>query len=360
VKKLIHKIFLVINLIFALSLLISYLSVYISPEDFILPAFFGLAYPYLLIINIIFVVIWAVKLRPEAFISIGIILVGFNHFSDYIQLFKTKEGTQGNILVMSYNIRLFNYYKGSGKENTENEMLNLVRLQQPDILCLQEFFINGEAKKKDDEIKKKLGGDYNSHIKLIGSGKNKSYGIATYIKYKIVNRGDISFPGSSSLSIFTDIIVENDTFRIFNSHLQSFRLKKTERSFFEELFEKEDKQKIREILTLSNSLRKGFAERSFQARKLKDYIINSPYPVIVTGDFNDTPISYTYRKIRKGLKDSFVVSGYGAGFTYWGNYPPNRIDYILYDDTLESTKFEILRVKYSDHYPIMAWFRKAN
>jgi len=360
VKKLIHKIFLGINIIFALSLLISYLAVHINPGDFIIPAFFGLAYPYLLIINIIFVVIWAVRLRPEAFISLGIILAGFSHFSDYIQLFKTKESTPGNILVMSYNIRLFNYYKGSGIGNTENDILTLIRSHRPDILCLQELYINGDANKKDDEIKQKLGGNLYSHIKLIGSGKNKFYGIATYTKYKIVHRGEISFPRSSSLSIFTDVVVGNDTFRIFNSQLQSFRLKKTERSFFEELFDQEDKQKIREIMTLSKSLRKGFADRSLQALTLKDYIVNSPYPVIVAGDFNDTPVSYTYRKIRKGLKDSFVVSGYGAGFTYRGNYPPNRIDYILYDDSLESTKFEILRVKYSDHYPVMAWFRKTN
>jgi len=91
---------------------------------------------------------------------------------------------------------------------------------------------------------------------------------------------------------------------------------------------------------------------------VKDYLNRSPYPVIVAGDFNDTPVSYAYRKIRKGLSDSFVSSGYGAGFTYRGNYPPNRIDYILYDNKLTSVNFEIIKVKYSDHYPIIAWFRK--
>jgi endonuclease/exonuclease/phosphatase (EEP) superfamily protein YafD len=91
---------------------------------------------------------------------------------------------------------------------------------------------------------------------------------------------------------------------------------------------------------------------------VKNYINRSPYPVIVAGDFNDTPVSYSYRKIRKGLNDSFVESGYGAGFTYHGNYPPNRIDYILYGNDLVSTNFSILRVRYSDHYPIIAWFRK--
>jgi endonuclease/exonuclease/phosphatase family metal-dependent hydrolase len=91
---------------------------------------------------------------------------------------------------------------------------------------------------------------------------------------------------------------------------------------------------------------------------VKEKVNLSPYPVIVAGDFNDTPVSYSYRKIRKGLNDSFVSSGYGAGFTYRGKYPPNRIDYILYDNSLDCKVFNIFRIRYSDHYPIAAYFLK--
>jgi endonuclease/exonuclease/phosphatase family metal-dependent hydrolase len=122
----------------------------------------------------------------------------------------------------------------------------------------------------------------------------------------------------------------------------------------------EDNETFDEVKSLSFSLKKGFVRRSVQAQVVKEHIRNSKYPVIVAGDFNDTPVSYTYRKIRNGLNDSFVTSGYGAGFTYKGNYPPNRIDYILYDNALINNHFDIVRVKYSDHYPIIAWFRKKN
>jgi len=113
-----------------------------------------------------------------------------------------------------------------------------------------------------------------------------------------------------------------------------------------------------EVKSIFASLKKGFIRRALQAQVVKDNIDRSPFPVIVAGDFNDTPVSYAYRKIRKGLNDSFVNSGYGAGFTYRGNYPPNRIDYILYDKALNNSYFEILRIKYSDHYPIIAYFKK--
>ena len=205
-----------------------------------------------------------------------------------------------------------------------------------------------------------LGGKYNSHLKVTGRGKNGMYGIVTFSKYPIVNKGEIIHPGSSSLSIFTDVLIDKDTFRIYNNYLQSFRLRRMERSFIEEITASDDKETMAEVKSVSVSLKKGFVKRALQAQVVKYYINRSPYPVIVVGDFNDTPVSFAYRKIRKGLNDSFVNSGYGAGFTYKGNYPPNRIDYILYDNALINSYFEIVRVRYSDHYPIIAYFRKKN
>ncbi len=358
-KKLIHKIFFFINILFAISLIISYISVYIDPAIIVLPAFFGLAYPYLLLFNIVFAVIWAVKLRFEALLSIAVIAAGYSHLSNYIRLFKTTSATQGNISVMSYNLRLMNYYENPDDKNTEKKILSLFNSIKPDILCLQELFISGSAEKKDLEIKNSLGKNYNSHLRLMGKGKDKFYGIGTYTRYPIVGRGEIVHLQSSSLSIYTDILIDKDTFRVYNNHLQSFRLKSVEKSFIEELIESENKEALNEIIYISRSLKKGFIQRSMQAVDLKNHINKSPYPVIVVGDFNDTPVSYSYRKIKKDLFDSFVTSGYGAGFTYRGNYPQNRIDYILYDANLKNTGFEIMRTNYSDHYPIIARFRKA-
>jgi endonuclease/exonuclease/phosphatase (EEP) superfamily protein YafD len=133
-----------------------------------------------------------------------------------------------------------------------------------------------------------------------------------------------------------------------------------ERSFIEELAISDDKGTITEVKTLSVSLKKGFVKRALQAQVVKDNINRSPFPVIVVGDFNDTPVSYTYTKIRKGLNDAFINSGYGAGFTYIGNYPRNRIDYILYNYPLVNSYFDIIKVRYSDHYPIMAYFKNKS
>jgi endonuclease/exonuclease/phosphatase family metal-dependent hydrolase len=358
-RKFIKKALLVVNILFAGSLLISYLAVHISPEVFVLPAFFGLAYPYLLLINIIFAIVWAVLLKYEALISAAAIALGITHLSNYIKIGKPAGNKEGTFKVISYNVRLFNLYE-TRNVSSEKKVITFLKEQKPEIICLQEFYVTGNPSEKDQAVKQALGGKYYSHMKLIGTGKNRYYGIVTYSKYPIITKGQITHSGSSSLSIFSDVVIDQDTFRIFNNHLQSFRLKKMERSFIEEMTDPADNEAIYAMKNLSVSLKKAFISRAHQADVLKSNIDQSPYPVIIAGDFNDTPVSYSYRKIRKGLMDSFVHSGYGAGFTYKGNYPANRIDYILYDNKLESRYFEILKIRYSDHYPVSAYLKKIN
>ena len=356
-RKIIYKILFGINIVFAATLLVSYLAVVISPEDFALPAFFGLAYPYLLLINIIFVVIWIALLRLEVLLSLVVIAAGFTHFSNYIKLSRPSGDKTNTFKVLSYNVRLFNFFENNHGVTSEKKVIDFIKSQKPDIICLQEFFISGDPAQKEASMIEALGGKYYSHMKILGSGRNRFYGIITLSRFPIVKKGEIVHPGSSSLSIYTDLLIQKDTFRIYNNHLQSFRLMRMERSFIEELTTSDDKEAMNEVKSLSVSLKKGFVRRALQAQVVKDHINRSPYPVIVAGDFNDTPVSYAYRKIRKGLHDSFVNSGYGAGFTYKGNYPPNRIDYILYDNSLINSYFDIIKVRYSDHYPIIAYFK---
>jgi endonuclease/exonuclease/phosphatase family metal-dependent hydrolase len=348
--------FLIINIVVGLSLLLSYMAVHINPDDFALPAFFGLAYPYFLLLNIVMVIAWAMLLRFEAIISLVIIALGISHFLNYIQLFRTMEDKEGTFKVMSYNVHMFGYMDGKKGPATQKNIFDFIKSQNPEILGLQEFYFSGSPGQASGMVRSASGIKYNSHIKLLGSGRNRYYGVATFTRYPILKKGEIIHPQSSSLTIFTDVIIKKDTFRIYNNHLQSFRLRKMERSFFEEISASGDREN--EVRNLYSRLKQGFINRSIQAQLVKEHIKKSPYPVIVIGDFNDTPVSYAYRKIRKGLNDSFVNSGYGAGFTYKGNYPSNRIDYILYDTSLTNANFEIVRLRYSDHYPVIAYFRK--
>ncbi len=358
-RKFLHRVLLLVNVVAGLALILSYLAVHISPETFVIPAYFGLAYPYILLGNVILALTWAVLLRFEFLISLSLIAIGYTHLSNYIRIGRNSSVGNGTIRIVSYNVRLFNNLE-KGAASSESGIMDYISKEQADIICLQEFYLSGNRVVREAEIRRKAGKGYNSHIKVISRTRDRYYGIVTFTRFPVVNRGEIIHPASSSLSIFTDVIIEGDTVRIYNNHLQSFRLKAIEKSFLEEITSNGEDETTSRVRSLAASLRNGFIQRARQADVVKEHIDNSPYPVIVAGDFNDTPVSYSYRRMRKGLNDSFVHSGNGAGFTYKGKYPANRIDYILYDDSFESTEFRISRVKFSDHYPVSATLRMAS
>lgn len=353
-QKLKIKILFILNILAALALLLAYLSVFVNPGKISFLAFFGLAYPYLLLINIVFIVIWALNFKKQAFISLLIILIGLNHLNNFIRFQKAGTG-EFDFRLLSYNIRLFNHYDSD--KNSEKEIIDYLKSTATDIMCLQEFYINGDVSAVKESFALQVNSDYKVHSKFFPIKESRHYGIATFTVFPIVGSGDIKHPNSASLSIYTDIVIKKDTFRIYNNHLQSFKLRRMERSLIEEIYSSDQENTMKGIIDLSFSLKQGFAGRANQADTVKEHINASPYPVIVCGDFNDTPISYTYRRLKKNLKDSFVESGSGAGFTYKGKYPANRIDYILFDNSLISGGFRIDRVKYSDHYPVTAFLR---
>lgn len=353
-RKLLKKIITWANVLVALALALSYLAVLINPEHIALPAYFGLAYPYLLLINLFFIIGWGVKLKKEILISTVVLLLGLTHLNNFVQFGKKKTG-EYDFSLASYNVRLFNRWEEEDK--TEVQIIALLEQALPDIICFQEFYPTYGVRNVEFTFVDALDPDYHFHLKLLDNSGKKSPGILTVSKFPIVAKGDILHPESASLSIWSDIVIGNDTIRVYNNHLQSFRLRRMENSLLEEIADGKDSERINEIKTLSRSLKEGFKQRAGQSKVLKEHINASPYPVIVCGDFNDTPVSYSYRKIRKGLDDAFVDSGTGAGFTYKDKYPSNRIDYILYDNNdFECEGFELVRVNYSDHYPIAGFF----
>jgi len=86
----------------------------------------------------------------------------------------------------------------------------------------------------------------------------------------------------------------------------------------------------------------------------------SPYPVILAGDFNDTPESYIYNQITRDFKDAFVESAGGLGYSYAGAIPMLRIDFTFIDPSFTALNHRVVHKKYSDHYPIISTIGIAN
>jgi len=362
VRQLANKIILVLNALASAGLLLSYLAPLVNPSKIILPALFGLAYPLLLILNLLFLCYWLIQLRKEIFISLIVILLGWNHLSSLLPLnFKETKipetsSPERMFKVISYNVRGFDIYKWTSDPQIKEEIIGFIKQQEPDFLCLQEYYTSTRPGQTHDVISKQFNSLPESAVYYATDQANRNgFGIATFSRYPIIKRSRIPFNSTSNAAMYTDILFQSDTVRIFNIHLQSIRFRQEDYAFMDTVSLKYSNEQMRGIRNIGSQLKKAFSLRSEQAEMISNYIKDSPHPVVVMGDFNDTPQSYAYRKIKKGLHDAFKVSGRGFGNTYAGELPSFRIDYIMFSNPLLSYQFKRIKTEYSDHFPITTW-----
>jgi len=355
---LVNKILLIINFVFVLFLALSYLSPFISPTKTWIFAFFGLGYFYLLILNIIFVIYWLIVKRKFALYSAIIIIIGFNHLFTHFQFNGSYSfpDEQKHFSIMSYNVRLFDLYNWSDNSTTRDLMIDFIAEENPDILCFQEYF------DADDDyfpvrkpLLEKISAKY-VHEDFFTTRREGSmrFGIATYSRFPIVNKGSLYFSDSISMgnyAIYTDILFENDTIRLYNAHLSSLHFSAEDYKLVDNELEKEKDIEIG-FKQIVKKLRDAYIKRAKQVEILINHINESPYEVVLCGDFNDTPVSYTYRKVKQKLTDSFCEAGKGFGNTYITNFLRFRIDYVFHSENLEAYNFKVIKQAFTDHYPI--------
>lgn len=363
-----QKLLLLINFLVIIALLLSYLSCYVSPAKFWIPAFAGLAFPYILLANIIFVVLWLfIRLKFSLFSVVAIIL-GFNQIMASFQFHSGSKALADKdyFKVISYNVRnfdLYNYKKNWDYTFTKrNNIFDFLKTESPDIICFQEFVndLSGGFKTKDTLVTFLKTKNVHAEYTVI-SRKVNEFGLATLTSFPIVNKGRIDFPNSkTNLCIYTDVLVGTDTLRIYNAHFESIHFNHQDMEFAEHITaaktEKEEKvkEKSKRILSL---MKKAFQKRAVQVDLVANHIRTSPYPVIFCTDLNDTPISYAYHKLKDNLNDAFTESGSGFGHTYTGFYPSFRIDYILISEALQAADFASIPSDNSDHYPVRCFIK---
>jgi endonuclease/exonuclease/phosphatase family metal-dependent hydrolase len=356
------KFLLTANALVLIGLFFGFLAAYVPPDRYWFFAFAGLAFPYLAILNVVFFFIWMVAGKKYFFISLAALLICWNRLSGFIQFNQSgnQEKKENSIKVVSYNVRIFDRYNWEKKHisKTAAEILQLAKTLKPDLLCLQEY----HAGRKDnanmeDSIVKYTGLEYR-HIEYARfEGKTRAFGIATFCRWPIISSQIIRFERNPvNFCICNDIVIHDDTLRVFNIHLESIQLSQEDYLYVSELTNQAEDQELfsENSKKILRKFKQAFVARAPQARIVAEQINKSPYPVIVCGDFNDTPSSYTYKQMSQGLSDAFKESGSGFGQSYAGLFPSFRIDYILYDPVLISTSFRRIKVPLSDHYPITA------
>jgi vancomycin resistance protein VanJ len=313
-------------------LLLSYILPYVAPNRFAFLAVLSLAVPFLILSNLLFLLYWLMNVRKQLLLSLIVLLLGFNHVGSLYKFSNSKNvENKSNISIMNYNVRLFNLYNWIESDSVQENMMNFINTESPDIISFQEYHPHEKVNLSVYEHKYE-------HL----SGERVKYGQAIFSKFPIINSGSIEFPNTANNAIYADIVKNSDTIRVYNVHLQSLRI---------------DANK--EAISQENSGRLiKRASETFKMQQLQSELFlmhkkNSPYKMVICGDFNNTAYSYIYKEIKGDLVDAFSNAGNGFGRTFDFKYFPVRIDFILADKEFAINNFKTYNEKYSDHFPIL-------
>ena len=290
-----------------------------------------------------------------------VLLFGFKSISVFIGFNKPAafryEKKPEQIRIASWNVARFLEWKKNDSEKSRKrlKMLEQIKKQDPDILCLQEFFYSPEPQFYHNikEIQD-MGYPY-FYFSYDPDGWLQYIGSAIFSKYPIIDTGLVRYfrPAMPEALVHADIKINDDTIRVYSTHLQSVQFRQPEYQAINEIKNADDSL-IDNSKTVLAKLRKAMRYRSTQADIVRQILDDSPYPLVFCGDLNDVPNSHTYFTIRGDMQDAFLEKGFGIGRTFSSLSPTLRIDYILADDHFKINQFTRVVKNLSDHFMIMA------
>ncbi len=361
-KKIIKGPFIILNIALVCAYLLTCLVPFLNAGIFWFVAIPGLAFPLMFFANLIFLMVWLLVRSRWVFLSLIAIVLSAQQLFAVFALHTEKPFTASKpangLRVLQWNVSSWDEFSDHAKTGNSYRpaMFDEVKNSGSDICCFEEFMEsrNTALFKPTIDAITKLGYPYHYYLPSYSELRYTELGMSIFSKYPIINTGLYDFGDvvSAQQLIYADIQFKNQIVRVFAIHLQSVRFGKKDYQSLEEIKHK-DKTSLKQSASIIGKLRRAYYYRSQQAFVVRDFIDKSPYPVVLCGDFNDVPNSYTYFTIRGGLQDVFLKKGSGIGRTFRFISPTLRIDYILAGKKFKVEQYRRITVPYSDHYGII-------
>lgn len=341
------------NITSSLLLLLSCWSVYLLPADYPRLSLFGLTFPFFVIVNLLFLFFWLIFHIRYVWIPLLALILSIPFINDYCPINRKTVPPEGALKVLTYNVAYFGGTEESEKKE-DNDILKYILDSDADIICLQEA--SGPVRKVLDEKMCQAG----YHVpKVVDNGKELLE--HAYFKMPVLAVEAIKYDSESNGSIAYHLLCDEDTLLVINNHLESNRLTVEDKTVYKNMIFDPQKETMENgMRLLMRKMAHASAIRSPQVDIVNKYIKRdrSPY-ILVCGDFNDSPISYTCNRFGKNLTSAYVESGNGPGFSYNKDLFYVRIDHIFHSRNMESYATQIDRsIKTSDHYPLITYIKR--
>ena len=365
IKKIARYCFIAFNAVTIVLYLLACLVPFVSAGNYPYIALLGLGFPILFFVVLAFLIYWLIRKSRWALVCIAAFLLSWQQLSVVFR-FRSLTGFKadklpGTLRVLTWNLSSWGESNRANTKDNQADMVALIKSTNADVLCFQEFLYYKNKKYRDSIIPalREAGYQYTYFEKVNFSGRLYSTAVLTGVeimsKYPFTQTFKVLYDEKDFIEplIYADIKINNQTIRFFTTHLQSVNFGEND---YEALYKL--KEPAEASVTGSRAvlwkLKHAYKKRSLQAEILLGKIKESPYPVIVCGDFNDVPSSYTYFTVKGNLQDAFLKKGSGFGRTFRFISPTLRIDYIMADKKFDVTQYYQFKVPYSDHYPVVA------
>lgn len=357
-----HSVF-IINLLVIAWLVCCYAASWVSPLRVKYLALFSLTTPFAVTANAAFILFWLFTRRKwRLFFSLAPLCIFYKLVFAVVGLHLGKNDMAAGakrLKVMTWNVHGLGIYDRPIDKTVPSRILDVIKQQQPDILCLTEFYTDW-----DDAMR-----PYTGHFLREGGFKEYRFiydntlgtkiyvGTAFYSRYPLENFRTIPLAHNIKMLQCDVTLPGNRKMRNYFIHLQSFMLLDNEKNLIEDAKNHSHALEMNQSKSFARRFNTAYRKRAAQTDSAAAIIRQSPYPVLICGDLNDLPGSYTYTTLKGKLNDAFAEQGRGLGRTYNRILPTLRIDYIFYDPLVLRIKgFESPQLPLSDHNPVIANF----
>lgn len=336
-----------INLLLLLPAILVTLAPYVAPTGWFWPNVFALAAPYWLLIPIIWLIVWGWRRKWKfMLVNLALLLLNIGLWPKFYQANAPLASKDKDIKIITMNVNAFIY----NYERYE-EILAFLKEQNPDILCLQEFYdwegLRGGNPSSGPRLAKELDLQHWVNIPLI-PGQHR-FGLAFYSRYPILNAKNVTPSDSAATNgiAYADIKVYGEIMRLFNVHLQSYKFSIKQRRLFEQQGAERphiDKNQwdARSGWSFLKVMLHTWRDQDHQVRQFEATEKHNDKNTIICADLNNVPYSNYYKRIRGDLQDSFIERGSGTGTTYPVRMLPLRIDYVFAGENFTVVKHEVL------------------